>query len=493
METRRLSKSQYCKGRKCLKRVWLYNFRKELMEPPSAFQETIFEQGHEVGRLAHRMFPGGVLVEQDLTDPEGALAQTSKLMAAGVPAIFEAAFLHDNILIRADIVAQNTDGTWDLFEVKSTTSVKKEHLQDAAVQRYVLLGTSFPLRSVHLVHLNREYVKRGPIEVDQLFQRELLDKRIEEAYDEIPRYIASIREALKRSHEPTVRIGSVCKNPYPCEFKSYCWSGIKSDAIHYLSRITDSKRFELMDRSIEKIKDIPDDVTISDLQSVQVRVERSGKPNIELKSIKKHLAVLQYPLWYLDFETYGFAIPEYDGTRTYDQLTFQFSLEIQDAQGSDLRHIEFLYLEKSDPRRALAEALVGNIGKAGSVITYHASFERSRIEELAEAFPDLKSQLDSIAERLWDLETPFAKKWFYDQRFAGSSSIKKVLPVLVPSMTYEGMSIGKGDVAQMKYMEMISLSMDSPERERIRRDLLEYCGQDTMAMVKILEALAGLK
>ena len=264
---------------------------------------------------------------------------------------------------------------------------------------------------------------------------------------------------------------------------------MEPDSIHFLSRINDRKRLELLARAVEKIKDVPDDIALSELQFVQVKVERDGKPYMDRAKIEKHLSELQYPLWFLDFETYGFAIPEYDGTRSYEQLPFQFSLHVQDSPGAALRHVEFLHLEKSDPRRALAEALVGAIGDGGTVITYHASFERGRIEELAEAFPDLKPRLDAIAGRIFDLETPFAKKWFYDSRFQGSSSIKKVLPVLVPSMTYESMEIGKGDVAQMKYAEMIGLPSDSPEREKIRRDLLAYCGQDTLAMVKILEVL----
>lgn len=462
------------------------------MEAPSSFQETIFEQGHEVGRLAHSLFPGGILVEQDHTDPDGALEATARFLADGVPAIFEAAFLYDNILVRADVVARNDDGTWDLFEVKSTTSAKKEHLQDAAIQRYVLSNAGLPLKDVHLVHLNREYIRRGPIDINQLFRKVRVNEQIEEAYKEVPTYLTAIRATLARDVEPKATIGSVCRSPYACEFKLHCWLGVEPDSIHFLSRISDSKRLELLERAIERIRDVPDDVALSELQFVQVQVERDGKPQIESAKIKNHLSELQYPLWFLDFETYGFAIPEFNGTRSYDQLPFQFSIHVQDHPGAALRHIEFLHLEKSDPRRALAEALVKEIGNCGTVITYHASFERGRIEELAEAFPDLKAQLDSLVGRIFDLETPFSRKWFYDSRFAGSSSIKKVLPVLVPAMSYENLEIGKGDVAQMKYAEMIALPMNSPEREAIRRALLTYCGQDTMAMVRILEVLLAL-
>lgn len=481
------------KGRACLKRVWLYNYRRNLAEAPSAFQETIFEQGHEVGRLAHQLFSGGVLVAEDYTQPDAALATTARHIANGTSTIFEAAFFYDNILIRTDVVTRNEDGSWDLFEVKSTTSVKKEHLKDAAIQRYVLSGAGLRIRSVHLIHLNREYIRQGIVDVNQLFRRSLLDAEIVDGYAEIPAYLAAIRTALANDEEPSSTIGSVCKSPYPCEFKSHCWSSVEPDSIHFLSRIKDTKRAELLGHDIEKIKNVPEHIELSELQLVQVRVEHNNAPNIERSKIKKHLSELRYPLWFLDFETYGFAIPDYEGTRSYEQLPFQFSLHIQNLPGAPLKHVEFLHIEKSDPRRALGEALVHAMGDVGSVITYHASFERGRIEELAEAFPDLKPKLDAIVDRLWDLETPFAKKWYYDRRFEGSSSIKKVLPVLVPSMSYEDMAIGKGDVAQVRYTEMIALPMDSPERENIRRNLLAYCGQDTLAMVKILAVLTTLQ
>ncbi len=463
------------------------------MEPPSPFQETVFEQGHEVGRLAHQLFPGGVLVEEDHTNPEGALEKTRKLLSSGATAIFEAAFLYDNILIRSDIIAKNAEGTWDLFEVKSTTSVKKkEHLHDAAIQKFVLKNAGFPLRNTHIIHLNNEYIRQGTLDVMRLFTKKQVDSEIIEQMVEISGYVTEIRKVLGKESVPKQAIGSICKSPYPCEFKTHCWLGVEPDSILFLSRISDSKRMELVSRAISKIKDVPDDIALTELQFVQVKVEREGKPNVERDKIKKHLSDLRYPLWFLDFETYGFAIPEYDGTRSYEQLPFQFSVHIEDSPGSALRHIEFLHPEKSDPRRALAEALAQAIGSGGSVITYHASFERGRIEELAEAFPDLQQPLMAIVDRIFDLETPFAKKWYYDSRFQGSSSIKKVLPVLVPHLSYDGMEIGKGDIAQMKYMEMISMPMGSPEREAIRKNLLAYCGLDTLAMVEILRALQRL-
>jgi hypothetical protein len=485
----RLSKSQYVKGRKCHKRVWLYNNRKDIMTLPSAFQAGIFEQGHEVGRFAHRLFPSGVLIEHDHKDPDGAVAATQEHLKNGVSAIFEAAFIYDNILVRADIIARNGNGTWNLFEVKSTTSVKKDHLLDTAIQKHVLEGAGLPLHRTHVVHLNNRYIRRNEVDLAQLFVVQEVDDRLEEALGEIPDYLKSIRATLTLTQEPKEKIGSICKNPYECEFKTYCWTGVGPDSIHFLSRISDTKRGELLDRTIEKIKDIPEDFALTELQAIQTRVERTGKPHIEHAKIKKFLNELKYPLWFLDFETYGFAIPEYDGTRSYEALPFQYSLHVQQETGSHLQHFEFLHLEKSDPRRAIAEDLIEKIKSGGSVVTYHASFERGRLEALAELFPDLKAALESIASRIFDLETPFAKKWYCDGRFQGSSSIKKVLPALVPSMSYANLDIGKGDEAQSQYCDMIKMDEADPRRDPIRQALLEYCKQDTLAMVQILEAL----
>lgn len=489
---RLLSKSQYQKGRQCLRRIWLYRNKPDLAEKPSLVQQGIFEQGHEVGILAQKLFPNGVLISEDHKNPDGALASTDNAIRAGATAIYEAAFLYDGILVRADIIAKNSDGSWSLFEVKSTTSAKKEHLPDVSVQTHVIRSAGLPLTKSHLIHLNNEYVRRGEIDLTKLFTVAHLDDEIGEALAEIPAYLKSIRSALASNNEPTQNIGSVCKNPYVCEFQGHCWTGVEDDSIHYLYRITDKKRAELIARAIERVRDVPDDIALTELQYVQVKSERDGAPIIDKPAIKKHLEKLVWPLWFLDFETVGFAIPKYDGTRSYQALPFQFSLHVQREPDGSLEHIEFLHTRDTNPCRALAETLCAAIGDQGNVVAYHASFENGRVKELAEAYPDLAPKLESMITRMWDLETPFAKKHYYHSKFQGSSSIKKVLPVLVPSLSYDGLEIGKGDLAQMKYGEMIALADGDPEKEKIRLALLKYCGLDSLAMVKLLDVLRQL-
>lgn len=491
MTSNRLSKSQYLKGRRCTRRVWLYQRHRELMQPTNEIQEAIFEQGHEVGRLAQQLFPQGLLISEDYQNLAAALTGTQKALKVGTPALFEAAFEFDGILVRADMMVKNPDGSWVLYEVKSTTKVKKEHYADTAIQAYVLQNVGIQLSSSNLVYLNSDFVRQGPIAPQKLFVIEPLDdnEKFKEAMLEILTYLREIREALTQDDMPEQMLGAVCKSPYECEFKHYCWGQIPDDSIHYLTRITDKKRKALLDIDIETIGDIPDDFELTGNQTIQVHAEQSGHAVIDRAAITEHLQKLVYPLWFLDFETYGFAIPAYDGTHPYEHLPFQFSLHVQQEQNGPVTHHEFLHDVKSDPRRAIADALCSVVGEQGSVVAYHASFERGRIEELARLFPEVSVQLKSMIERMWDLEEPFASRAYCHPDFCGRSSIKKVLPFLVPELSYDNMEIGRGDMAQLKYTQMLDMLGGSPEREKIKMDLLEYCGQDTLAMVKILEVL----
>lgn len=487
--SRPISKSQYLKGRHCLKRIWLYNYHRELMEDRSAFQEAILIQGIEVGNLAQSLFPGGVLISEDYRNLSGAIEHTKQAITNNAPAIFEATFVFENILIRVDILKKNNDGTYDLIEVKSSTSVKKEHLPDCAVQLYVLQGLGFKINHVCVMHLNNKYIRRGGLDVSQLFIIEKVNEKIDNELTKVPHYLNQINDVLAKSEEPFWRIGSICNNPYTCEFKNHCWKDISVKSIHSISRITEKQRQSLMESNILLIRDVPDDFKLTELQAVQVTCEKNQKRFLDYDAIKNFLAGLQYPLYFLDFETYGYAIPQYEGTRPYQHLPFQYSLHVRRHPDAELEHYEFLFDKKENPSRALAEHLTQHIGSEGSVIVYYASFEGGRIDEMSGEFVDLAPQLISIKNRLWDLQVPFAKKWICDPAFNGSASIKNILPVLVPDLSYSDLEIQKGDVAQLKYLELINFPNENLERNKIKNALLEYCGLDTLAMVYILDSL----
>jgi hypothetical protein len=480
MKPLRLSKSQYCKGIKCLKNVWLYNHKKELADEPSEFQAILFKQGQEVGELATSYFPNGELIDEGYKDPEGAIKHTLEAVKRKVPAIFEAAFISENILIRVDVLRMNDDGSVDLIEVKSTSSLKKQHYDD------VLEKLGYKVRSSFLMHLNKKYLRKGDLSVKDLFVLEKLGDELDAAYAKIPHELEMIWATLKHTKDPDELIGSKCNNPYECEFKGHCWKDVSGASIHRLTRISDKKRHQLLDDGLELLTDIPANFKLSDNQSIQVKATKDKEPVISQAPIEKHLKELRFPLYFFDLESVSFAIPPYDGTYSYLHLPFQYSVHIQEGEEAQVSQTEFLHTSNTDPRRAFAESLCQKIGDSGSVIVYHASYERGRLEHLAEIFPDLAQKFQNIISRLWDLETPFAKRWYCDREFEGSSSIKKVLPVFVPELSYDDLDIQNGALAGIRYTEMIS---GNTKCESARDALLKYCERDTLAMVRILDEL----
>ncbi len=486
----RLSKSQYVKGRKCLKRVWLYNHKRDLAEDPTEMQELLFQQGNEVGQLAQKYFEAGHLIHEDFRDPDGAIAHTAKaLKDPSIKTLFEAAFVYDDVLIRVDALRKNEDGSFDLIEVKSTNGVKKEHKDDVAIQKYVLEGSGLAVRASYLMHLNGDYVLNGELNLRELFTLDQLDEEIDDLIAEVPNYLKLIRSKLDLESEPDSQIGSVCKSPYPCEFKKYCWKNVGGESIHKLVRISDKKRTELIGLGIDDLKAIPESFELTEAQLIQVSVAKAGKAHIEHDSIREYLSTLKWPLHFLDYETIPSAIPKYNQTSPYQQLPFQYSLHIQRIKDGPIEHYEFLHQEDTDPRKAFIESLLGNIdGDGGSIVVYHAGFERNITDSLKQIAPELAGAFDELTSRMWDLEVPFAKRWYCDPKFEGSSSIKYVLPALVPDLSYKNLVIQKGDVAQKRYGEMILLA-DQNLKKSISRDLLEYCKLDTFAMVRILDRL----
>ena len=341
------------------------------------------------------------------------------------------------------------------------------------------------------INLDMEF-RPHPLDLSKLFIIKAVNNEIEDELKNVPEYLKTINNVLAKNEEPFWSIGSICNNPYTCEFKNYCWKDVSDKSIHVISRISEKQRQHLIGMGINLIQDVPNDFKLSALQKIQVDCEKNQSKYIDSSSVSEHLSQLQYPLYFLDFETYGYAIPQYQGTHPYQHLPFQYSLHIKQHPNAELEHYEFLFDKKENPSRSLAEHLIQHIGSIGSIVVYYASFEGSRIKEMAAGFPDLSPQLLSIHARLWDLQIPFAKKWYCDPGFNGSASIKNVLPVLVPELSYSSLEIQKGDVAQMKYMELIDLPESSVERDRIRTALLQYCGLDTLAMAHILDNLKPL-
>ena len=487
LKTPRLSKSKFLSGLQCHKRLYLEIHHPSLATKPDAATQAMFDMGTEVGELARSRFPGGILVTAGYRQTEAALAQTAALVQDfTVPAIFEAAFLHAGVLIRADVLervstAQGQPCGWRLIEVKSSTKVKDVHFEDLAIQSEVILGAGLTLVSVCLMHINTGYFYRdGAIDLNELFAIQDLSEAVAQRRAAVPERLATMNQMLLHAHPPAIEPDRHCHTPYDCPFWEHCTKDKPARWIHYLpgsKQVVD----QLSQQGVTTIDEIPIGAKLSPVQ-------RRVKENVEWVSEKLSvmLKTVQYPVHHLDFETIMLAVPRFSETRPYQALPVQWSNHIEQATG-ELSHQEFLHKDVSDPRKVLTEALLESLGDRGSICVY-SPYERSILEQLATALPSLKPALSHIISRLWDL-FPIVRDFYYHPTFGGSYSIKSVLPAMVPALAYDDLVIKEGGHAASQYYRMVFIETDWVERATIEEALLRYCARDTLAMVELRRAL----
>lgn len=478
-----LSKSRYMKGLQCHKALWLSTYNPELRGESEATSQA-FSQGIKVGELARNIFPDGVLIPYDGLSFDEQVQETQKVLVKA-KVIYEAAFMHNGLFVKADIL-RKVRGSWELYEVKGSSKVKDVYLDDTAVQYHVITGSGLTVTKAFVVHLNSSYRREGALDLDKLFTSHNVTTEVLERQAGIKKEIATQKRMLK-GKEPDIAIGPWCNTPYECDFICYCWKDVPADSVFELAG-KGADTFDLYHQGIVRLKDIPSDL-IKGKQLQQFEATRGKKTIVNKEKLREFLDSLWYPLYYLDFETFEVTIPEYDGLHPFQQVPFQYSLHWQKRAGGKLYHTEYLAKPGIDPRKEIVGRLLEDIPEGACVLAYYKSFESSRIKELAEQFPRKKKRLQSIIDNMLDLIDPFKARHLYSWKQQGSHSIKAVLPAFVKGMSYDNMEIGNGGDAMDAYHQMCALADKPKEMAKIRKNLLDYCNQDTLAMVKLLEIL----
>jgi hypothetical protein len=440
-----LSKSTFMRGCQCIKSLWMHKFSPELKDEMDLVQQAIFAQGTNVGEIARELFPGGVDASPvDSFHYQQSVSDTKALIEAGEQVIYEAAFQYEGVLAAIDILVRK-NGKWYAYEVKSSTSVKEPFIQDAALQYHVITKAGIALQDIFLIHINNKYVRKGSLEIEKLFTRQSLKKEVLQLQPFIEAKLTELKAVIRMADVPLVEPGPQCKKPYTCDFYGHCWK----DAMEM--------------RFLEK-------------------------ENIDRHALKIFLNELRFPLYYMDFETYMLAVPEFDGHWPYRQVPFQFSIHKQAHKTADPSHAGFLASNGCDPCPEFVESLLAALGERGSILVWNLTFENSRLNELKKDYPKYANAIQNIQDRMVDLMVPFRKKHFYLPAMNGSYSIKNVLPALVPEMSYDGMAINNGADASTAFYNL-RFENDGEKVAATRKALLKYCEQDTMAMVRILEKM----
>jgi len=483
----RLSKTLYMRGLQCPKSLWLDRKAPEVRTEAPPDLVARWEAGHEVGRYAQLLFPGGVEIPFEGNTVPQQLATTKALLARGIDTLYEASFSFGGVFVKADIL-QRAGGGFDLYEVKSASEVKPHFPADVAIQVFVLSGCGIPLRRAFLVHIDTGYLRQGEIDPYKLFAMQDLTDEVSSLQPGIPAQLGQMRKVLTGGL-PEIDIGPHCTDPYECDFKAHCWQHIPEHSIFDLAgRGVD--KWELYARGIVRIEEVPLE-SLNDSQRMQAEFHIRRREHIDPDAIREFLDGLRYPVCFLDFETFGSPIPPFDFTRPYQQIPFLYSLHRQDSPGGTLAHSEYLSPPGKDPREALAGRLLADIPEGACVLAYNKTFEAGVLKGLAERLPEHRRRLLEIADGMLDLMVPFRRREIYDWRMEGSYSLKNVLPALVPELSYEGLAIREGTQASLAYLALEKME-DDRERRQAEEDLRAYCRQDTLGMVKLLGRMREL-
>lgn len=495
----RLSKSKLMSSLQCQRRLWLEVNRPEIAVV-SADTQAAFATGHRVGELARDLYSqghgerrGGHLVEYGAGLGD-ALQVTRRLLADGDDApIFEATLQHAGVLVRLDVLLRNGDAP-RVVEVKASTSLKDEYLADCAIQGWVAKGAGLDYRRFLLAHVDNTFVYAGDGDYRGLLTEDDITAKVAGLKSAVPGWLQTAQETLG-GDEPKVPLGKRCTTPHACPFMDHCWPAGAAYPVTGLGGDRDLLG-RLADAGFKDIREVPANRLTAGTQKRIWRVTRTERAELD-PAAAAFVGALGWPRYYLDFETFAPAVPVFAGTRPYQPVPFQFSCHVQQRDGS-LTHTGFLDLTGDDPSRRLAEALlaasgnaVGNaVGNEGPVLVY-TGYEKGVIAGLAARFPDLAAPLQRLVARLVDLH-PVTKQNFYHPDMLGSWSLKAVLPVIAPDLSYAALGeIRDGGAASGAYAEAIAPATSTARREEIRAGLERYCAQDTLALVRLAEFLAG--
>ena len=482
-----ISKSTYLMGLQCQKLIWFrYNAKDQIPVPDEATQ-AVFDQGTEVGELARQLFPGGLVVAPGIINPDEVIAETQKAIQARRP-LYEAAFVFHGGYARTDILVPVAGDAWDLIEVKSTTKLKEEvHLPDIAFQAFVLAGAGIKIRKCFLAHINNEFVRHGAIDPQKFFTLEDVTRQVSGLSREVGEQLDALQRIIGAKAHPEIQISPHCDDPYTCPLHERCWSFLPEASVFTLYR-GGKKSFTLLNQGIQHLEKIPADFKLTDNQSIQRAALLAGKPHIDRPALAAFLGQLEYPVSFLDFETIGTAIPLFDDSRPFQQIPFQFSLHIVRSPGAAPEHFSHLAVGPADPRPEFMRQLRSALPETSSVVTYNASFETARLKESCELLPEFKPWLRKVTPRIVDLLLPFRGFRYYHPQQHGSASMKAVLPVLT-GKGYEHLAIQEGGAASREFLRVTFGEVSKAERAKVRRQLEDYCGLDTLGMVQIVNCL----
>jgi hypothetical protein len=490
-----ISKTDYILWRACPKNAWLRIHKPDVYYSTelTEYEQSVMEMGIEVERVARDLFPDGATITSSQMD---GLEETRSLTASKTRALFQPVFELERFLAIVDVLQYESGrDEWSVYEVKSATKVKEEHVYDVAFQVVLLRKHGVSLARAFLILLNPEYVRQDDLDIQKLFKTIDITANVNDISEPVSREMQDARNYLLNETEPSGPCSCIYKGrSRHCSTFHYSNPDMPGYGIHDIARIGSSpkKLKELVDAGSFAFEDIPSDIKLTKGQSNQLQANRTGETIIDKEAIAKELCELTFPLHFIDYETFASALPLFRDYSPYDQIPLQYSVHIVGSPDEEPIHRDFLHTGRGDPTRSFLDSLQEHVSPFGSLIAWNKVFECLVNDSIARRFSPAREYIIELNDRFYDLMDVFSKQYFVHRDLRGSVSIKKVLPVLTPELTYSTLGIQDGAMASLTWSRIISGEIDDQECGRLRSSLRDYCALDSYGMYAIWRALTNL-
>lgn len=438
--------------------------------------------------LAQQLFPGGSdATPEKRSDNLAAVEKTQQLINSGAEIIYEAAFQHEQVLAILDILVKKGN-QWYAYEVKSSTKISHTYLLDASLQYWVITKSGLDLSDISLVTINNQYIRKGAVNVKELFSTTSVLKDALRNQPLIEEKVQLSKMVSADARMPEMTIGEHCFSPYSCDFMGTCWKNVPKNSVFEITGVPKAELFGLYHSGYKTITDIPETNSLNKNANIHIKAIKQGEAQVDKAAINVFLDKISYPAFFMDFETFMPAVPIFNSTKPYQHIPFQYSLHYKKVKEATTEHFDFLAEQGTDPRKAFLESLLKHTETEGTILVFDSLMERNVLNGLKKDFPDYASAVDSRLNRIVDLMQPFQDRSYYHPAMKNSHSIKNILHALVPEMNYTDLKISSGSIAMIAF-EQLQKETDIFKIIQTREELTEYCKLDTLAMVKIFEIL----
>lgn len=479
-----IDRSVFLKASRCHKAAWLsmHSPGERNASPRTAYhfnQADLRNALVQVCGKGTHCFKEGEEIKQRIARTEAALGRGDTLL-------FDPMIEVEGMRISADVLVIE-NGCCKVMLVRAARGIKKR-TRLAAAFMLETLNKRFPQVTIELAHVGNSIRISARQAHSEFIQFTDLTKHAEALRTEAQEILSRLKDLQQVADTPIVPIGPQCKNPYPCPFVQHCWGRLQNprSVLHLTGN--EGLEWELLKEGYEEMTEVPARRLQTPSQLKQVEAWRSQRAMIQLGELRNWYKKVQWPVAFLDFESFGPVFPIQQGMAPLQQLPFQFSVRRQEAQGEPFEVFHFLAKARDVNLHLLAESLLKALEEVASVVVYDAANERMILKQLKRLVPGIKESIDDAISKLVDIQEPFRNQWLYKDHMNGTSSLKKVIHAFSPENDYAQLEVSNGYEAATTFEEMLRTS-DPIVKKRLGENLEQYCHQDTTAMVKLLRIM----